>query len=366
MSTAAELAPADLTLAQRLASGPMVLDGGLATLLEAHGHDLTSALWSARLLLDDPGAITAAHREYFEAGAQVAITSSYQASFDGLAALGLDRAAAADALRRSVALARTAAARAARPATDPTDKLGQTTDPADKLGQTTDPADGLGQATDSAGGAGRRWVAASVGPYGAALADGSEYRGDYGLSVAELRAWHRPRLQVLAGAGADVLAIETIPCLAEVEALLEEVRGTGMSAWLSLTCAGGRTRAGEPASEAFAMAADVDEIIAVGVNCCDADEALGLVQLAVQQSGKPGVVYPNSGERWDADRRCWSGTSTFGPEHAAEWIAAGAALVGGCCRVGPAAISRLAAATRGRPAPDHSTALSTAPPRRAG
>lgn len=336
MSTTADHLPADVTLAQRLASGPVVLDGGLATLLEAHGHDLTSALWSARLLLDDPGAITAAHREYFEAGAQVAITSSYQASFDGFAALGLDRAAAADALRRSVALARTAAAQA--------------------TGQATGPADGVGG----------RWVAASVGPYGAALADGSEYRGDYGLSVAELRAWHRPRLQVLAGAGADVMAIETIPCLAEVEALLEELRGTGMPAWLSLTCAGGQTRAGEPASEAFAMAADVEEIIAVGVNCCDADEALGLVELAVQQSGKPGVVYPNSGERWDADRRCWSGTSTFGPEHAAEWIAAGAALVGGCCRVGPAAISRLAAATRGRPAPDHSTALSTAPPRRAG
>lgn len=340
MSTTADHLPADVTLAQRLASGPVVLDGGLATLLEAHGHDLTSALWSARLLLDDPGAITAAHREYFEAGAQVAITSSYQASFDGFAALGLDRAAAADALRRSVALARTAAAQA----------TGQS------IGQATGPADGVGG----------RWVAASVGPYGAALADGSEYRGDYGLSVAELRAWHRPRLQVLAGAGADVMAIETIPCLAEVEALLEELRGTGMPAWLSLTCAGGRTRAGEPASEAFAMAADVEEIIAVGVNCCDADEALGLVELAVQQSGKPGVVYPNSGERWDADRRCWSGTSTFGPEHAAEWIAAGAALVGGCCRVGPAAISRLAAATRGRPAPDHSTALSTAPPRRAG
>jgi len=336
VSTTADHLPADVTLAQRLASGPVVLDGGLATLLEAHGHDLTSALWSARLLLDDPGAIIAAHREYFEAGAQVAITSSYQASFDGFAALGLDRAAAADALRRSVALARTAAAQA--------------------TGQATGPADGVGG----------RWVAASVGPYGAALADGSEYRGDYGLSVAELRAWHRPRLQVLAGAGADVMAIETIPCLAEVEALLEELRGTGMPAWLSLTCAGGQTRAGEPASEAFAMAADVEEIIAVGVNCCDADEALGLVELAVQQSGKPGVVYPNSGERWDADRRCWSGTSTFGPEHAAEWIAAGAALVGGCCRVGPAAISRLAAATRGRPAPDHSTALSTAPPRRAG
>jgi len=330
MSTTAEHAPADPTLAQRLASGPVMLDGGLATLLEAHGHDLTSALWSARLLLDDPGAITAAHREYFEAGAQVAITSSYQASFDGFAALGLDRAAAADALRRSVELARTAAEQAPE------------------------------QAPVAADGAGRRWVAASVGPYGAALADGSEYRGDYGLSVAELRAWHRPRLEVLADAGADVLAIETIPCLAEVQALLEELRGTGMPAWLSLTCAGGRTRAGEPASEAFAMAADVDEIIAVGVNCCDADEALGLVQLAVHRSGKPGVVYPNSGERWDAEHRCWSGTSTFGPEHAAEWIAAGAALIGGCCRVGPEAISRLAAAARARPVSDQSTSLTAA------
>jgi homocysteine S-methyltransferase len=340
MSATAEHPPADVTLAQRLASGPVVLDGGLATLLEAHGYNLTSGLWSARLLLDDPGAITAAHREYFEAGAQVAITSSYQASFAGFAALGLDRAAAADALRRSVTLARDAAAQAA--------------------GQGADPANGIGE----------RWVAASVGPYGAALADGSEYRGDYGLSVAELRAWHRPRLEVLAGAGADVLAIETIPCLAEVQALLDELRGTGMPAWLSLTCADGRTRAGEPAAEAFAMAADVNEIIAVGVNCCAADEALGLLELAVRHSGKPAVVYPNSGERWDAEGRCWSGTSTFGPEHAAEWIAAGARLVGGCCRVGPTAINRLAAAARGRTVPDPSTApstaLSTAQPNRAG
>ncbi len=311
MSTTAQHPPADLTLAQALASAPVVLDGGLATLLEAHGHDLTSAMWSARLLLDDPGAITAAHREYFAAGAEVAITTSYQASFQGFAELGLDRVRAAELLVRSVTLAR--------------------------------------EAAESAPGAGRRWVAASVGPYGAALADGSEYRGDYGLSVTELRAWHRPRLRVLAGAGADVLAIETIPCLAEVQALLEEVRGTGTPAWLSLTCAGGRTRAGEPAAEAFAMAADVDEIIAVGVNCCDADEALGLVELAVRHSGKPAVAYPNSGERWDAEHRCWSGTSSFGPEHAAEWIAAGARLVGGCCRVGPEAIRALARSAPGWP-----------------
>src|ERR1700712_783288 len=206
------------TLQEQVAIGPVVLDGGLATLLEAHGHDLSSDLWSARLLADNPAAITAAHREYFEAGAQVAITSSYQASFQGFAELGLDRAQAQELLRRSVRLARDAA-------------------------ETARPARGAVGA--------QRWVAASVGPYGAALADGSEYRGDYGLTVAQLREWHRPRLEILADAGADVLALETIPCLAEAEALLAEVSALGVPAWLSMTCAKGRTRAGEPAADPF-------------------------------------------------------------------------------------------------------------------
>ena len=126
---------------------------------------------------------------------------------------------------------------------------------------------------------GQRWIAGSVGPYGAALADGSEYRGDYGVSVAELREWHRPRIALLAEAGADLLALETIPCLAEVEALLAEVAGTGVPCWLSLTCAGEQTRAGEPASEAFAMVARRRaEVVAVGVNCLDPADALGLVR----------------------------------------------------------------------------------------
>jgi homocysteine S-methyltransferase len=192
-----------------------------------------------------------------------------------------------------------------------------------------------------------RWVAASVGPYGAVLADGSEYRGDYGLTVAQLREWHRPRLAVLADAGADLLAIETIPCAAEAEALLAEIDGTGVPAWLSLSCvrsAGGlRTRAGEPVEEVFAMAADVAELVAVGVNCCDGQDAADLVASAVAASGKPGVVYPNRGERWDGHSRRWTGPGTFRPELVAGWIASGAALVGGCCRVGPEAIAAIRA-----------------------
>jgi len=293
------------SLAVALAEGVVVLDGGLATELEARGHDLGSTLWSARLLAEDPAAVTAAHAAFFAAGARVAVTSSYQASFDGLAAAGLDRGDAEALLRLSVTLA-------------------------DRARQQTDDPD-------------RRWVAGSVGPYGAALADGSEYRGDYGLTVDQLRAWHRPRLEVLAGAGADVLACETVPCLAEAEALLLEVQRLGVPAWLSLTCDGLRTRAGEPVVEAFAMAAEVPELVAVGVNCTDPADVEPLVALAAQVGGLPVVVYPNSGETWDAEAHRWSGRSQFHPEQVDRWTRAGARLVGGCCRVGPEDIAALAA-----------------------
>jgi homocysteine S-methyltransferase len=279
-----------------------VLDGGLATLLEARGHDLSSELWSARLLRDDPEAVVSAHGEFYAAGAQVATTASYQASFPGFAALGLDAGTAAELMRRSVELARRA--------------------------RDEHRPDG--------------WVAASVGPYGAYLADGSEYRGDYDLSVDALRAFHRPRLEVLADSGADVLALETIPCLAEVEALCAELDGAGVEAWLSLSADGDRTRAGEPLAEAWAMAADVPEIVAVGVNCC----APGDVVTALGGADGPLVAYPNSGQGWDAVRRTWTGESAFDAGAVESWLAAGARLVGGCCRVGPDDIGRVSAEVR--------------------
>jgi homocysteine S-methyltransferase len=187
-----------------------------------------------------------------------------------------------------------------------------------------------------------RWIAGSVGPYGASLADGSEYHGHYDLSIAELRVWHRPRIDRLAEAGADLLALETVPCLAEVEALLAELGGTGLTAWLSITCVGDRTRAGEPAAEAFAMARDVDEVLAVGVNCSDPRDATGLVPAAATASGKPVVVYPNSGESWNAIDRCWVGEPAFRVDDVQQWVDDGARLIGGCCRIGPAQISALA------------------------
>ncbi len=286
--------------------GPvLVTDGGLATELEARGHDLSDALWSARLLMDAPGEITAAHLAFFRAGAVIATTASYQASFDGFAARGLDRAQAAGLMQRSVELARQARAEVA--------------------------GDGV-----------TRWVAASVGPYGAALADGSEYRGRYGLSVAGLTAWHRPRLEVLARAGADVLALETVPDADEAEALLTAIAGLGLPAWLTYSIDGERTRAGQPLADAFALAADAPEVVAVGVNCCAPADVPGAIATAAAVTGKPVIVYPNSGEDWDARRRAWAGRSQSAAGQPGQWLAAGAAIIGGCCRVRPADIAQIA------------------------
>ncbi|MBF9069889.1 homocysteine S-methyltransferase [Streptacidiphilus fuscans] len=318
------------SLADALARGVVVLDGGMSNELAADGHDLSDALWSARLLRDEPAAVRAVHRRYFAAGAQVAITASYQASFEGFARVGLDRAEAEELLRRSVTLAREAA-----------DEL---PDGVPNAGPDT----GSDAGPDDVPGQGRRWVAASVGPYGAVLADGSEYRGRYGLSRAQLRAFHAPRAEVLASARPDVLAIETIPDIDEAEAALDAVSSLDVPVWLSFSAADGSTRAGQPLAEAFALAHGNAQVVAVGVNCLAPEEAADAVALAAEVSGKPVVVYPNSGEGWDAAARAWSGPATFSPDRVAEWTASGARLVGGCCRVGADQIAALAQGIRVR------------------
>ena len=301
----------------------LVADGGLATELEARGHDLSDALWSARMLVDAPEEITAVHAAFFRAGAMIATTASYQASFDAFAARGVGRDQTIRLLQRSVELADDARTEVA--------------------GQPGDRKRGEAARTEVAGSsAEQRWIAASVGPYGAALGDGSEYRGRYGLSVAQLEAWHRPRLEVLADAGADVLALETIPDVDEAEALVNIVRSLGVRAWLSYTIDGVRTRAGQPVADAFAVAAGVPEIVAVGVNCCAPADVLPAIGLA-SPTGKPVIVYPNSGERWDAARHAWIGPARYSPQLAAGWVSAGARVIGGCCRVGPEDIAELAA-----------------------
>lgn len=302
-----------------LAERCVILDGGLSTELERAGHDLSGDLWSARLLNDEPEAIVATHQAFFEAGAEVATTASYQASFEGFAAAGIDQDVSAGLIRRSVLLAREAAARS-------------------------------GQSDSS-------WVAASVGPYGATLSAGEEYTGAYvdpqwpgrtggGLGIDELRRFHRPRLETLAEAGPDVLACETLPAAAEVEALVTEVQALGVPAWISLTTVTGgdgvvRTRRGENAASVFALARELDEIVAVGVNCTDPLGVAAAVAIAAEASGKPVVVYPNSGESWDTVARSWLGEPYFTDDDVAGWLASGGRLVGGCCRVGPEQIAAI-------------------------
>jgi len=295
------------TLAAALAEGPVLLDGGLSNQLEAQGCDLSDALWSARLLADAPEQVEAAHLAYLRAGAQVLITASYQATFEGFGRHGIGPERTGALLARSVELARRAAGAARRP--DPEREI---------------------------------WVAASVGPYGAMLADGSEYRGRYGLTVRELERFHRPRVAALAEAGPDVLALETVPDMDEAEAVVRVAEETGLPLWLSYSVAAGRTRAGQPLEEAFAVAAGREAVVAVGVNCCDPADAEEAVRVAVEVTGKPAVVYPNSGEGWDAEGRGWTGASTFDPGRVRAWTGAGARLVGGCCRVGPDRIKELA------------------------
>jgi homocysteine S-methyltransferase len=294
-------------LAAALRRGPVVLDGGLSNQLAAAGHDLSDPLWTARLLRDAPTAIVDAHLAYFRAGASIAITASYQATFPGFARQGIGARETTALLRRSVELARQAA----------------------EVHRGADPDRPL-------------WIAASVGPYGAMLADGSEYRGRYGLTVAQLARFHRPRLVALAEARPDVFAVETVPDLDEARALVRLAEELELPIWLSYTVRGDTIRAGQPLAEAFAAVAESPSVLAVGVNCCAPGDVLGAVETARAVTDKPVVAYPNSGEGWDAARRRWTGSANLDPALVRDWVAAGARLVGGCCRVGPDQIASVA------------------------
>lgn len=278
----------------------LVLDGGLSTALEQQGADLTGALWTARLLAEEPERIAAAHRAYFRAGARVATTASYQASVEGFRAAGYDDAAAL--VTRSVTIAR------------------------DVRDATGDP--GL-------------LVAASVGPYGAFLADGSEYRGRYGVPAARLREFHGPRLELLAAAGPDLLAVETIPDADEAAVLADLLDDLGLPAWFCFSVRGDATNAGQPIADAYAVLAGRPWLRAAGVNCSDQHDVLGAVRAAVAATGAPAVAYPNRGGSWDPVAKRWAYGDPVDLDLVDAWVAAGAELVGGCCGTGPADIEAL-------------------------
>ena len=293
----------------------LILDGGLATELEARGCDLRDELWSARLLLEDPALIQQVHLDYYRAGADCGISASYQATIPGLMTRGLSEAEAIELIRLSVRLVIQAR-----------DQFWA--EPANRVGRM------------------RPIVAASVGPYGAALADGSEYTGDYDLDEAGLVDWHRQRWHILANSGADILACETIPSRSEMKALAALMGETpDIPAWVSFSGRDERHISdGTPIADCAAFLDNVEQIVAVGINCTPPSLIPSLIREVRWATAKPIVVYPNSGETYDAARKVWLGQSVpaeFGT-FSREWRKEGAALIGGCCRTRPAHIRQIA------------------------
>ena len=286
--------------------GTVVLDGGLATELERRGADLRDPLWSAKVLVEDPDAIRSVHAAYFEAGADVAISASYQATFEGLAGRGIDRNQAAALMRRSVELAREAA--------------------------------GSG-----------RVVAASVGPYGAMLGNGAEYTGDYDKDEDQLVEFHVPRIEALAEAEPDVLAVETIPSFVEARALVRALEKVPeIPAWISFSCRdGGHICDGTPIGSAVEVVASAPGVVAVGVNCTSPLFVERLVETISDTTGKHIVCYPNRGSFWDPMRKTWTDPprqDARPPLRPLAWKEAGASLIGGCCGTTPDDIAAAARA----------------------
>ncbi|MCP3028450.1 homocysteine S-methyltransferase [Halobacillus sp. A5] len=292
----------------------LILDGALATELEAYGCDLDDPLWSARVLLEQPELITRVHYAYFKAGADCAITASYQATVEGFAQRGIQEKEAIELIKKTVELARQAR-----------DDFWQ-----EEAGVNRP----------------KPIVAASVGPYGAYLADGSEYVGNYGVSDKELLEFHLPRVSALVEAGADVLAFETLPFFQEAKvlaSLLEKFADT--YAWLSFTLKDGESISdGTPLRECAKIFNAHPQIAAAGVNCAPIDEAANAMRVLRRYTDKPLIMYPNSGETYDADTNSWHGQEDCVrfDRQSEIWYEAGARLVGGCCRTTPDHIKAIA------------------------
>ena len=294
----------------------LVIDGALATELERRGYDLKDALWSAKILLEQPKAIQQLHYDYFLAGADCAITASYQATIAGFVKRGLSEKVAIALIQKSVKLAM-----AAR------DEFWS--NKANRIGRR------------------KPFVAASVGPYGAYLAHGEEYVGNYGLTKNELMDFHRPRMEALIEAGADMLACETIPSLIEAQALAELLKEfPNTTAWISFSARDEKhISEGQVCADCVRLLEDNPQIAALGINCTSPRYIPSLIRAARQVTNKPILTYPNSGETYDPHKMNWKDdplAESFG-EQARDWYDAGARLIGGCCRTTPEDIQAIAA-----------------------
>ncbi|MCP1186787.1 homocysteine S-methyltransferase [Paenibacillus sp. 1781tsa1] len=327
----------------------MILDGALATELEQHGCDLDDPLWSALVLLENPDVIVQVHADYFRAGADCAITSSYQATVDGFRKRGIGEQEALDLIRKTVELAVQARddvwAEVQEGGVNNTEAKLEGNLVLGTAQQTSDVLETVVLARP------RPMVAASVGPYGAYLADGSEYIGHYGVSDETLTAFHRPRMAALLEAGADILAFETIPSLQEAQVLIDLLKEFPHAyAWLSFSLKDGTAISeGTPIETCAQLFGSEPQIAAIGLNCAPMEVVTEAVSILSRTSDKPVIVYPNSGEVYDAATKTWSGQGTCGSmsDASEQWVAAGAKIIGGCCRTTPHQIGELAKKWRG-------------------
>lgn len=305
---------------QILKSFPIViLDGAMATELENYGCNLNDRLWSAKVLMENPELIKKVHLDYFQAGADCAITASYQATIEGYKEKGLTAEEAADLITKSVRLAQEAR-----------DEFWAELD-----GQSSRP---------------KPLVAASVGPYGAFLSDGSEYRGDYGVGKEELKEFHRSRIELLVEAGADILACETIPSLLEAQAIVEVLKEfPGVYAWISFSAKDAiHISNGETAAECARYLDGQEQVAAIGINCTAPAFVESLIKEIARETAKPIIVYPNSGEAYDPASKTWDGEALEQRYSSLSqvWHRAGATVIGGCCRTSPQDIEGIAAWVR--------------------
>lgn len=338
--------------------GVAILDGGLASELERRGANLDDPLWSARLLIEEPNLIRQVHHDYLVAGADIITTASYQASFPAFSQHGLDARQSADLMRLSVDLAKQARqcwerqrerrrdggtegrgdGETKRQRDAETRRQGSTPSLQPEIESRCPPVSPSRRLAVSSARL-TPLVAASIGCYGAFLHDGSEYRGDYGLTKLQLMDFHRPRLEILAQSQPDLLACETIPCRVEAEALVELLDEVRVPAWISFSCRDEmHTSNGEPLKDCLDLTEASPQVVAAGVNCTAPRFVTRLLDSVVCQVRKPLIVYPNRGETWDAQHRCWVAGPNMPVDwgHAARaWQAAGARIIGGCCRTTP-------------------------------
>ncbi len=290
---------------------PLILDGGLSNVLESFGCDLNQELWSAKMLIDQPELIKRAHLAYLEAGAQCITSSSYQATLSGFERIGLNRSDATKMMIKSIELA-------------------------DEARSVFIKKNNQSESI---------FLAASIGPYGAFLADGSEYRGDYRISDNELRQFHAEKIRILESTNVDFLAFETIPSLQEIQILSELISQSKKQCWISFSCRDSEfLNDGSKIIDALKICSSTNNLFALGVNCTAPKYISSIIKkIRPLVQDKKIIIYPNSGEIYLPESKSWKGISDpdIFQKMASEWLDLGVDIIGGCCRIGPDHITKL-------------------------